>query len=221
MFKAFAVKEFREIRGIVLLALAAFIYLVAAAEEPRLWPGISRRAPVPFVHDGFLQFFIFISASLAIGLGLRQTLGESIGGTYPFLFHRPATRRWLVGTKLLLGLAAYLICAVIPILAHGLWAATPGAHASPFEWAMTVPAWELWFGMTLLYLGAFLTGVRPARWYRSRVLPLAAAGLIVAYTMAFLVFTMGAYWGECLIVLVIDVWLVAMILFVVETRDYP
>jgi hypothetical protein len=219
MFRALAVKELREIRGIVLLALAAFIYLVAAFEDPRLPPGF--RQFVPFVQDSFLVCFLFVSAALAIALGLRQTLGESIPGTYPFLFHRPASRRWLVGAKLFLGMSAYLICAVIPILAYGLWAATPGTHASPFEWSMTLPAWELWFGMTLLYLGAFLTGIRPGRWYRSRILPLAAAAFAVSFVMAAFVFTLGAYLWACLIVLAIDVWLIAMILFVTRTRDYP
>ena len=58
-----------------------------------------------------------------------------------------------------------------------VWAATPGTHASPFEWSMTVPIWIGWFAMTILYLGAFHTVVRPGRWYRSRLLPLAASAV--------------------------------------------
>lgn len=163
MFKAMALKELRETRGITLLALAAYALLVAAAVSP--WGARQRYLP-PFISDGlFLGWFVCISGAMAIALGLRQTLGESIPGTYPFLFHRPAGRRWLIGVKLLTGSVLYLICAAVPILAYGVWAATPGTHSDPFEWSMTGPAWHLWFGMTLLYLGAFLAGVRPGRWY--------------------------------------------------------
>ncbi len=61
--------------------------------NPRLFPP-GPRSSVPFVNDGFFYgCFVLISAATAIALGLRQTLGESIHGTYPFLFHRPADRR--------------------------------------------------------------------------------------------------------------------------------
>ena len=156
---------------------------------------------------------------VAIALGLRQTLGESIAGTYPFLFHRPASRRWLIGMKLLVGMSAYLVGGPLAILGYGVWAATPGTHASPFEWSMTVPYWLVWFGMTLLYLGAFLTGLRPGRWYGSRLLPLVAAGPAV-----FSVVTSAVVGGHVLlpllIVLVAGTWLIATIFFVARVRDY-
>ena len=34
---------------------------------------------------------------------------ESIRGTWPFLLHRPATRRWVVAVKFLVGLSLYLV----------------------------------------------------------------------------------------------------------------
>jgi hypothetical protein len=218
MFRAMVLKELREVRGITLLALAAYALLVAAASSP--WGARQRYWP-PFINDGvFTGWFVCISGAMAIALGLRQTLGESIPGTYPFLFHRPADRRWLIGVKLLTGSVLYLICAAIPILAYAVWAATPGTHADPFEWSMTGPTWYMWFGMTLIYLGAFLAGVRPGRWYRSRILPLAAGALAMFMVMwAFFLFDEPLW--PCGIVVAIDVWMVAMILFVVRTRDYP
>ena len=90
----------------------------------------------------------------------------------------------------------------------------------PFEWSMTVPAWVVWFAMTMLYLGTFLTGIIPGRWYRARFLPLAAAvfALIVVVGIAFTVFD-GTLW-PCWIVLAVDVWMITMILFVARSRDY-
>jgi len=156
----------------------------------------------------------------AIAMGLRQTLGESIHGTYPLLFHRPAERRWLIGMKLLVGVAAYLATGVVSIVAYSLWAATPGTHASPFQWAMTVPAWILWFGIAILYLGAFLTGIRPGRWFGTRLLPLVAAGLAtVATTSVFFLYCQE--WLILILILLVEVGTIAVIFFVVRMRDYP
>ena len=104
-------------------------------------------------------------------LGLRQTVGESIHGTWMFLLHRPVGWTRLIGVKLLVGVALYLVCGAAAILVYAWWAATPGTHASPFEWSMTVPTWKVWIVMPIVYLGgAFLSGMRPARWVGTRLL---------------------------------------------------
>ena len=222
MFRAMVVKEWRETRGIALLGLAAYAYLLAAILIPQFPFGTSHRnvITVPFVRDIFVVWFVIISVVMAIALGLRQTLGESIRGTYPFLLHRPASRRWLIGVKLCFGMALYLICGAAPILVYGVWAATPGTHASPFEWSMTATTLAFWFSMTLLYLGAFLSGIRPGRWYGSRLLPLVAAGVAVYFALL-LAFAFGGVLWPCLAIFVADVWVIGMILFVARTRDYP
>jgi hypothetical protein len=221
VFRAMAMKELRETRGIALLTLAAYFLLVATLASP--WGARMRYIWPPFTSDGaWYGWFISISGAMAMILGLRQTLGESIPGVYPFLLHRPAGRCWLIGVKLFVGLTLYLLCAVLPILAYGIWAATPGTHPDPFEWSMTMPTWNFWFGMTLVYLGAFLAGIRPGRWYRSRILPLAAGPFLLTILMvpAFQFALAESLW-PCLIILALDAWMIAMILFVVRTRDYP
>lgn len=229
MFKAMVVKELRETRAIALLGLATYGLLVAAMVDRSsrfdLNPFVLLRSSwqqyyVPFVEDEFLAHFCWVSAAIAIALGLRQTVGESMRGTYPLLFHRPATRRWLIGMKLLVGTVIYLICGAVPILAYAFWAATPGTHASPFEWSMTVPSWVAWFAMTLFYLGAFLIGIRPGRWYRSRLLPLAAAAAVVFITFLMAeAGNVGPLW-RLLVLVAADVWMVATIFFIARTRDY-
>jgi hypothetical protein len=220
VFRAMAMKELRETRGIALVALAVYVYGVAAQLYPRLPFGDGREAVTPFLGDSFIGWLWVVSVPLAIALGLRQTLGESIPGTFPFLFHRPAGRRWLIGVKVLVGLGVYLGCASLPILAYGLWAATPGTHAGPFEWSATGECWIVWFGMTLLYLGAFLTGIRPGRWFGTRVLPLVGAALVMGVGIA-VAFDLEATIGSLVVFLTADLWTLATILFVVETRDYP
>jgi hypothetical protein len=227
MLKATVVKEVREIRGIALLALAAYGLVVGAAIDPRsslnvlsLF-GSSARAEiyVPFVNDSFSSKFFMASAVFAIALGMRQSIGESMRGTYLFLLHRPADRRWLIAVKLMVGVVIYLVCSSIPILLYGVWAATPNTHPSPFEWSMTVPIWTGCLTMTLLYLGAFHSGIRPGRWYRSRLLPLVAASF-ATFVAATIASELEAVFWSCPIVLVGGVWLVAMILLAVQTRDY-
>jgi hypothetical protein len=217
MFRAIVLKELRETRGIAMLALAAFAVVIWLQLTSLLkW----NPRTLPFVGDGFLNGYVFVSGALAVALGLRQTLGESIVGTYLLLFHRPATRQWLIGVKLLVGLVAYLICGLVPILVYGMIAATPGVHASPFFWAMSTPAWLYWLSMTVVYFGAFLAGIRPGRWFFSRLFPLAGAGL-AAFTPALLYFGLDYNVVASLaVVLPIDGVLVGLVLFVARTRDY-
>jgi hypothetical protein len=223
MFKAMMLKELRETRGIILLALAAYCLLLVANlfSTTPMWRRLS-----PFVDDGFITVIAFLFAAMTIALGLRQTLGESIHGTYPFLLHRPAGRNSLIGMKMLVGLVAYLVCSATPLLAYGLWAATPGHHASPFQWSMTLPSWEIWFSMTLLYLGAFLSGIRPGRWIGSRLLPLTAAILVVLLvevpareTFVAGTFLGGLPWRLCFI-LASDAAMIAGVFIVIRTRDF-
>jgi hypothetical protein len=227
MFRAMVWKELRETAGIALMALAAFAFLIVARVDTTSAYGTSRELAelfgweverVPFVYGYFLRGFCCIAAPAAVALGLWQTLGEAIHGTYPLLLHRPAGRRWLIGVKLSIGISLYLVCGALAILLYGLWAATPGMQASPFEWSMTVPTWEMWFSMTLLYFGGFLAGIRPGHWYRSRLLPLAAA--VTAVVGVESAFVPGASAWPWLIVLAADGLMIAMILFVAQSSDY-
>jgi hypothetical protein len=82
-----------------------------------------------------------------------------------------------LAVKLAVGGGLYLACGALTILGYALWAAAPGRHASPFEWWMTAWAWKAWAVIGLLYLAAFLSGMRPARWFGTRLLPLFAAAV--------------------------------------------
>ena len=214
MFRAMAMKELRETRGIALLGLVVYgIMLAFVSAQIRL-----RSDTIPFVSDGFLVAYIWLSCGFAIALGLRQSLGENIGDVYLFLFHRPATRRWLVGMKLLAGMVAYLTCGLLPIAVYGLAVSVPGIHASPFLWAMAAPAAVAWLAMTAVYCGAFLAGMRPGHWFYSRLFPVGGA-FVAVLSVPMLLARCGPLVSLAPIPL-IDAWLVATILFVVRTRDY-
>ncbi|HYW79237.1 MAG TPA: hypothetical protein VE890_06640, partial [Thermoguttaceae bacterium] len=144
MLTKLALKELHETAWIVAAALAVYLYLAASMTGPQFgpWVAFDRGYNIPFVAGDFLGVFCLVAACLAAALGFRQTVGESAKGTFLFLLHRPVSRRWLIGTKLLVGLGLYLVCSVVPVAIYAAWAATPGTHASPFEWSMTIPIWK-------------------------------------------------------------------------------
>jgi hypothetical protein len=218
MIKALAVKEWREVRGIAALALGCYVLLVGCmiGQEPfvRFLP--SGRYSVPFIGTEFVVYFSFISILFTLALGFRQSSWEAGQGTYQFLLHRPIRRDVIFLTKLATGIVIFLICGSVPILLYAWWAATPGHHPSPFEWSMTTPSWQAYFLMPLVYLGAFMSGLRPARWFGTRLLPLAACGLIVMALM-FL-----PWWWLLAFPLALICYLVltANICYVARMRDY-
>jgi hypothetical protein len=218
--KALALKELREALGITALALAGYLALVINLMGARVFdwvPGVpAGTVEVPFTGSGFSGFFIFVSVLFAAALGFRQSATESARGTFLFLLHRPLSRDRIVLTKLATGAGVLLVCATLPVMLYAAWAAVPGHHASPFEWSMTAPAWRLVFLMPLLYLGAFLSGLRPARWFGTRLLPLLAAAVLLV------VLAIVPWWwtlGVPLAVLLYGL-LTANACYVARVRDY-
>lgn len=232
MFRAMVLKELREIRGIGLVGVVVYLLLVVSIVSPSFRNHVillgmltdGNVAPdIPFVLDDFASRYWWISLLLAIAIGLRQTVGESVHGTYLFLLHRPASRQRLIGAKLLVGLAAYSVCAAMPIVVYGCWAAT---HRMLFEWAMTVDCWKTTFMMIVPYLGAFLTGIRPGRWYASRLLPLLATVLPLALVFVLMLedstrtsYLADSLWQGIILVGTATAMLVA-IYHVTRTRDF-
>ena len=179
MYKALVYKEVRETGWIALVALAAYLAFVVNCAGYLPVPFFNTGGPytVPFLDGNYLMYFSVVSLVFAVALGLAQTVLESRRGTWLFLLHRPLDRRWILAVKLAAGGGLYLGCSALGIVAFGFWAAVPGNHASPFEWWMTADAWKAWAVIALLYPAAFFTGIRPARWLGTRLLPLFAAGL--------------------------------------------
>jgi hypothetical protein len=224
MLKTLALKELRETIGIAALALIPFAYYVLNGMGISVLPiNAGGRYSIPFVNDPLLQSFAAIAVLLAVALGFRQSVWESALGTDQFLLHRPVSRIQLIGVKLFVGIAVLMICSTLPILAYAWWAATPGTHASPFEWSMTEPFWRIPLVTTMVYLGCFLSGIRPARWVGTRLVPLAAvaflAMIVAAGAFCFAVLPAWWIWWAGVVVLV-DAVLVVSILFAFRTRDF-
>jgi len=216
MLKALALKELRETIGITAVALVFFAYFVVQAMGVNLLPWYDVYGTgIPFVWDPCRVNFALVAGLLAIALGFRQTAWETAFGTAQFLLHRPVVRWHLIGVKLVVGTVVLMLASALPILIYALWAATPGTHASPFLWSMTVPFWQIPVVVTIVYLGSFLSGIRPARWVGTRLAPLACA-----VALAIAVALLPGWWWWLLLVLVVDGLMVVSVFFAIETRDF-
>jgi hypothetical protein len=233
MLLAIVGKELRETWAIATLATALFLghlnnYLGGCnplVSKFFSWiPGfnVCTTSPVfPFVLPGangaYETVFAILGVTLAVVLGLRQSAWEGNQETWHFLLQQPLPRHTIILAKLATGVGLVLACSLVPILAYGAWAARPGTHASPFEWSMTWPAFRIWLTFPLVYLAAFATGIRPAPWYGSRLLPLASIAI-----PAVLVQKLLAIWPLGVpLLLLLAAGLTGAILSEAETRDYP
>jgi ABC-type transport system involved in multi-copper enzyme maturation permease subunit len=226
MVLALVRKELRELRAFAIAALVLyFIYVcnLTGKGSPVLAslmdfaPWTETTPPeIPFVQGEFQSILFFIGAALALALGFRQSAWEPSQGTALYLLHLPLSRRAILSTKLATGIGLLLLCTLMPILAYAAWAATPGTHPGPFEWTMTGPAFQVWLILPLLYLGAFASGLRPARWFGSRLLP-----VFSVLIPAVLAITVPPWWLIGFPVLCITaVVLMTDILWIAGTRDF-
>lgn len=222
MIKALAIKEMREVLGIAFLGMGAELFLVAGVIglEPFAYAAdtvLGRQFAIPFLNPNYFAFSCIIASVLALALGFRQSAAENVQGRYQFLLHRPIRREAIFLTKLGIGLAVFLVCTSVPILLYAFWAAIPGTHPSPFEWSMTEQTWQACVVVPLLYLGAFLCGLRPARWFGTRLLPLAP------FCLPVILLTVQASWPWPLVLpalAVVYAALVSNICHVASTRDF-
>jgi hypothetical protein len=219
MIKALAIKELREVLWLGLLGFAAQVLVVAAAIGVEPLKGFfsnSYLVHVPFADNGLFFLFCLFGGVLAVALGFRQSAWDSGRGSYLFLLFRPIKRNAIFLVKLGVGLAVLLVCLAVPTLLYAWWALVPGTHPSPAEWSMTLWTWQFFFFCPFLYLCAFLSGLRPARWIGTRTLPVAA-------TVAPAVFLLEFSWIWPLVLpglLLVYAVLVANICYIGRMRDY-
>jgi hypothetical protein len=216
MVKALVIKELRESAGILVLAALAVVYVLAELTATPLLPWQSRWLyAIPFVRDSLPFYFWIVIGGLAVALGFRQTAWELGQGTYFFLLHRPIHRNRIFALKLLVGAALVTLIGVLLVGFYAWWASTPGKFDGPFYWSMTVPAWQLCLSVPPLYFGAFLAGIRPGRWFGSRLLPL-VAGILTAFAAS----NAPWAWMSAGLSLVVSGLMIAAILLHATERDY-
>lgn len=180
MVTALVRKELRESVAVVAVAMLLGIFffgnLVGLPMAP--WSYAGQVQTVPFVSDGLQMAIAMVGGALAIVLGLKQSAWESVTDAYYFLLHRPIDRRTIFWLKIATGVALTLMVPSLFVLTYALWASSPGTHDAPFRLSMTLPAVRAVAVLPIVYLGAFASGVRPARWFGTKLGPLVVSAFV-------------------------------------------
>jgi len=223
MRRAMLRKEFQELTvwGGVLLAMLALAAIHLTGINPLTFQRRPYNLPIPFVNSEGITGLGLYGSIAAIALAMRQTVGESVQGTWIFLLHRAVSRKWIVLHKIIAGLSVFYLITGLPFAGYTLWAATPGTHASPFRWEFVLPTFVLWLSLSVMYLGAFLCGVRAANWVGSRLLPLVGTmGLFLGLFAGVSTYDVRVEIGVILATLLLDVLLLKAIMAAAETREF-
>ena len=222
MWMAIISKELRECGLYAGLALLVMAHYVGSLMDFPLIPLLSsgRGQLIPFIlnsNSNHESTFTIIAIAAAIVLGLHQSIWESWRQTSLFLLHRPMPLVQIFLVKMSAGIGILLFISAIPLLVYCLWAATPGTHASPFYWGMTEPWWRSVAVAVISYLGAFLSGLRPAHWLGSRTWPALAAICIALGLKLIPIWESIVYIGFASM----TVCLVFLILKTAQIREFP
>ncbi len=227
-------KELRSTAWVVALGAAAFGWILSelfgvTALTRHQFP--THENTFSLVQSGWLLWYGFISAAFAGSLGLAMSLNDGVRGTWAFVLFRPISRRAYIGAKLLTGGVLTLVTVAVPALVYLVWAAIPGNQPIPFDWSFAQPTAEACGWAVVVFLGGFLSGIRPASWWWSRLWPLGAtvvlgmwwwllANMFDGNSNGFpddLTPSVAQYWGLCVIVAAM---LVTSILQVADERDF-
>lgn len=168
----------------------------------------------PFT-SGIMYFLYVMSLLYAVAIGLRQTLGEEYHKTYPLLLHLPSRGLTPFVCKILVGIGVYLISTLLMIFVLAWYSAIPGRYPFLFEWSMVWPLISIPIIGVVLYLSIFLTGLRQARWYGTRFLP-----VVICYLVCNSLLNMSSISFTLLVSLLLILILMAAIVNEVAQRDY-
>jgi hypothetical protein len=193
MLKSLVWKEFRELLPISALAIAAEIVLIGALVAERAYRGGYLVEPHTEAESVWSLLYI-VALIYPIAAGLWQVWRENTNGNFQFFLHRPVSRNTLMGVKLICGATACAFVIGVPVICFATWIDSVVFH-SQRTW-ITNSAVRLCFGIGPLYFGAFLSVLRPARWYGSMFFPLWVG--IGVFIIAQMIASTSTWLGEAL-----------------------
>jgi ABC-type transport system involved in multi-copper enzyme maturation permease subunit len=217
MLKSLLWKEFRELLPLSVAALAAQAFLLLGLMRFR---AMVSAAASPRDAESIWPIMCTIAVLFAVAAGLWQCARENQANHYQFLLHRPLHRNTIFISKLALGAAVCLLTVGLPLLCFAFWVDNRLAFHSMAPW-LSEPAWKTDAGLLLLYLGGFLSALRPGRWYGSRFLPLFAGILLFIIVVVVAQSTSSWMWFPMLIAgPIFELCFAAAILHVARTRSF-
>jgi hypothetical protein len=136
----------------------------------------------PFIYSGgYIGPVTVASSILAIVLGGLQGLHEQRGGRWQFLLSLPVTRTEVILAKILTGMAIWLSFVLILVGTGIYYSAIPDKAPYPLEW-WVIRDGCLWIPLGMVfYFSSLFSGLRKARWFGTRLLPLLGYYLLVEF----------------------------------------
>lgn len=169
MFKSMLKKECVELAAPFLLAVASLVLLVgdAVIDSNRHL----RAQGNWMLDDDFVYPFLMISLVLAAIMGLIQSLSEDVQGTWRYVLALPGGWRRILTLKIGVGAAVWLCWGVVSTAICGLGVLVNAGPAGESWFRLADPLLRILVCVPVVYCGAFLTGLRRANWFFSRLAP--------------------------------------------------
>jgi len=214
MFKSMLKKECVELAAPFLLAFGAIATVIVEAvsrsrrhfDQQGAW----------MLDDDFVYPFLIISLCLAGTMGLLQSLSEDVQGTWRYVLSFPGAWRRILKLKLAVGFAVWLCwgCATVALSFLGMFFEL-GPNPEPLQ-KLFDPVLRILVCVPVVYLGAFLTALRRANWFFSRLMP--AVGVFVCW---FILPYLPAWWiAAPLATAGFGAVLIALMFHVASSRDF-
>ncbi len=231
MIRSLVIKEFWDLRGVIALGVVIHALLLANLLGMASYEWLPMREPSELPFPSSFPLHLSIYTIFFAGLiGLVQALSDGRGQRWLFVLPMPVrTANWILG-KLVFGLVSWALLGVGTYLL-GIWIVnTPGVFPAPFEWWMTRTGWFYLALAPLVYLGGFLSGIRPGSWFGTRLLPLLGSLMLIGVfleTKDFLQSNAPAYFrsylwiGYSAFLLLVYGMMIFAILRESQEKDYP
>lgn len=213
MFKSMLKKEATELAAPFAVAVIALGTLVVNGVFDR------RRLPRGewMLDDDFVYPFLIISLCLAAAMGLVQSLSEDVQGTWRYVLSFPGGWRRILKLKLACGFTVWLCwgCVVIALCFLGMSCELHSPASGPLQ-ELFDPVLRILVCVPVVYLGTFLTALRRANWFFSRLMP--ALGVLACW---FILPYLPAWWIVApLVTAGLGAVLIMLMFYVASSRDF-
>ncbi len=198
-FLALLKKELRECLPWLLIAAIAFLVIGGLALRLMIHSGAPFRYPYRFSPGSAIGTFrltvhsplsttggwlFFISIVLGLALGIRQFFIPHFSRTWGFTIHRSINKLTILCAKLFVAAIAFIISLGTVWMVIYWYASLPEILPFPPEPRLFMEGWILIAMGFTVYLGTALAGLSIAKWYTTKVFPLAFVLVIIVTTVS-------------------------------------
>jgi hypothetical protein len=177
--KAVIIKELREnLLWAMLVCVMGTGVLVAG-----IYGGLD--SGLPLVQKSLLGLCMMMYPLAGLSLGWLQVYQDSRRGRWQFVTHRPMSRSLLFACKIAAGFFLYLSATVLPLGVIFISVSIPGYVPGPVNFDMILPALAYVAAGLMWYAAGLLIASRQARWFGSRLMPVAVPVLGMILFTAF------------------------------------